>query len=277
MRIGITGVTGKLGGGLAQTLAEGKYDLVLLARSPERAPKIEGAQVRKMTYADNEEVVSSLEGIDVLLMVSAKENADRLSEHRAFVDAAKVAGVQHIVYTSFYNNAADATFTLGRDHYWTEQHIKELGFKYTFIRDNFYLDFLVDMAREAGEIRGPAGAGVVSAVVRSDVAAVLAAILKSPEDFENRILDMTGPRDYSLAEVCEVCSKSWNKDVVYVDETLEEAYESRKKWNPQDWEMESWVSTYTAIEKGEQAGVSRDIEEVLGRPATSLEEFLAVK
>lgn len=34
------------------------------------------------------------------------------------------------------------------------------------------------------------------------------------------------------------------------------------------------VTIYTAIEKGEQEGVSQDIEKVLGWPAISLEQLL---
>lgn len=36
----------------------------------------------------------------------------------------------------------------------------------------------------------------------------------------------------------------------------------------------AWVSTYTAIKVGEQAGVSTDVENVLGHPATSLLDIL---
>ena len=64
------------------------------------------------------------------------------------------------------------------------------------------------------------------------------------------------------------------KGITYYNETVEEAYKSRRKWEAEQWEYDSWVSTYTAIEKGEQEGVSLDIEKVLGRPATSIEQLL---
>ena len=69
-----------------------------------------------MVYANTPEVVEALKGIDVLLMVSARENPERVEEHKSFLDAAKLAGVQHIVYTSFYGADEKATFTLSRDH-----------------------------------------------------------------------------------------------------------------------------------------------------------------
>lgn len=61
------------------------------------------------------------------MMVSGAESADRVQQHYTFVDAAAAAGVRHIVYTSFVAAAPDSTFTLGRDHYATEQRIRRRG------------------------------------------------------------------------------------------------------------------------------------------------------
>ena len=83
-------------------------------------------------------------------MVSASESADRLDQHFTFVDAAAAAGVRHIIYTSFVNAAPDAIFTLVRDHYATEQRIVDSGMACTFLRDNFYLDFMEPFAGERG-------------------------------------------------------------------------------------------------------------------------------
>jgi len=236
--IGITGVTGKLGSYVADLVDQQGISSIHLARRPERAKVYASAEIRKMVYANTPEVVDALKGIDVLLMLSARENPERVEEHKSFLDAAKLAGVQHIVYTSFYGADEKATFTLSRDHAQTEAYIKKLGFTYTFLRDNFYLDFFIDIALENGEIRGPAGRGRVSAVARKDTSRVAAEILLNPKEWENQ------------------------------------TYESRKKWPAQTWEYDAWVSTYTAIKAGEQAGVSTDVEKVLGHPASSLLDIL---
>ena len=272
--IGITGVTGKLGSYVADLVDKKGIASIHLARSPERATVYASAEIRKMVYANTPEVVEALKGIDVLLMVSARENPERVEEHTSFLDAAKLAGVQHIVYTSFYGADEKATFTLSRDHAQTEAYIKKLGFTYTFLRDNFYLDFFIDIALENGEIRGPAGRGRVSAVARKDTSRVAAEILLNPKEWENQTLNLTGPEDLSMEEIVALLSKESGKTITYVDESVEEAYESRKKWPAQTWEYDAWVSTYTAIKAGEQAGVSTDVEMVLGRPAMSLIDVL---
>ena len=272
--IGITGVTGKLGSYVADLVDKKGIASIHLARSPERATVYASAEIRKMVYANTPEVVEALKGIDTLLMVSARENPERVKEHKDFLDAAKLAGVQHIIYTSFYGAGEKATFTLSRDHAQTEAYIKELGFTYTFLRDNFYLDFFIDIALENGEIRGPAGRGRVSAVARKDTSRVAAEILLNPKEWENQTLNLTGPEDLSMEEIVALLSKESGNAITYVDESVEEAYESRKKWPAQNWEYDAWVSTYTAIKAGEQAGVSTDVEKVLGRPAMSLIDVL---
>ena len=227
--IGITGVTGKLGSYVSDLVDKKGIASIHLARSPERATVYASAEIRKMVYANTPEVVEALKGIDVLLMVSARENPERVEEHTSFLNAAKLAGVQHIVYTSFYGADEKATFTLSRDHAQTEAYIKELGFTYTFLRDNFYLDFLIDIALENGEIRGPAGRGRVSAVARKDTSRVAAEILLNPKEWENQTLNLTGPEDLSMEEIVELLSKETGNAITYVDESVEEAYESRKK------------------------------------------------
>ena len=62
--------------------------------------------------------------------------------------------------------------------------------------------------------------------------------------------------------------------VSYIPETIEEAYQSRKAWPAEDWEYDGWVSTYTAIAAGEQAGLTNDVDRVLGRKPISLADLI---
>ena len=237
--IGMTGVTGNLGSYVANLIDQKGIASIHLARSPERAKVYASAEIRKMVYANTPEVVDALKGIDTLLMVSARENPERVKEHMEFLDAAKLAGVEHIVYISFYGADEKATFTLSRDHAQTEAYIKELGFTYTFLRDNFYLDFLINIALENGEIRGPAGSGLVSAVARKDTSRVVAEILLNPKEWVNQSLSLTGSEYLSMQEIVALLSKESGKIITYVDESVEEAYESRKKWPAQTWEYDA--------------------------------------
>ena len=222
----ITGVTGKLGGTVATGLQDLAPQLRLLVRDAGRVPRLEG-DVAVMEYGDAEASRKALTGVDVLFMGSAGENPDRVHQHQVFVEAAAAAGVGHIVYTSFLAAAPDATFTLARDHWYTEQHIRESGMAWTFLRDSFYLDFFPGIVDEHGVMRGPAGNGRVGAVARQDVARSAVAVLRDPSPHAERTYDMTGPEALSLTDMARIIGEAQGREVTYREETVEEAYASR--------------------------------------------------
>ncbi|MFC7959655.1 SDR family oxidoreductase [Rhodococcoides kroppenstedtii] len=272
--IAVTGSTGAVGGAVAALLTDSGTPLRLLVRDVGRAPVIPNSAVAQCSYDDIDASMRALRGVDVLFMVSGSESATRLDEHRTFVDAAAAAGVRHLVYTSFFGAAPDATFTLARDHFHTEQHIVASGIGHTFLRDNFYADVMEHFAGEDGVIRGPAGGGRVSLVARADVARVAAAVLTNPAAHVGESCDVTGPEALTMAEVAAVIGEVRGREVTFHDETLEEAYASRAQWNAPDWQNDAWVSTYTAIASGELSRVSEDVERVTGRRAMTLREVL---
>lgn len=277
MKIAVTGSTGFVGGLVAKNLAKEGVPLALLVRSAGRAPSLPDAQVFETSgYLDYDANVAALKDVKVAFMVSAAESEDRLEQHRRFVDAAAKAGVKHLVYLSFQGAAPDATFTLARTHWDTEEYIKASGMKFTFLRDSFYIDFFALLAGDDGVIRGPAGEGRVAAVTRANAAEVAARILLNPGAHENRVYTLTGPEALSMSEVARIVSEETGKNISFYDESIEEAYESRKAWDAPDWQYDAWVSTYTAIAEGELAELTDSVLEITGHAPTSLREFLRV-
>jgi len=273
--LAITGSTGQLGGQVARLLSAAGSPQRLLVRDAHRAPDLDGAVPAVASYADPAQSRAALAGVKTLLMVSAAEAEDRLQQHYAFVDAAAEAGVQHIVYTSFFGAAPTCTFTLGRDHYATEERIRASGMDYTILRDNFYLDFLPLLAGEDGVIRGPAGDGVMAAVSRADIARSALTVLSDPALHVGRSYDLTGPEDISLSAAAELLTAGTGRTIKYHNETVEEAYASRKPYGAPPWQVDAWVSTYTAIAAGELAGPTSAVHELTGREPQGLADFLA--
>jgi uncharacterized protein YbjT (DUF2867 family) len=293
--LAITGATGFIGGRVAEALAHRGIALRLIVRNADRAPTLAGATIAIADYSDQAAARHALDGVHTLFMVSGTESADRLDAHRSFIDAAVGAGVQRIVYLSFFGAAPEATFTLARDHWHTEERIRRSGVAYTFLRDNLYADFLPFMVGEDGVIRGPAGTGHFAPVARRDVADVAVEVLtaacdaglatsdnprplstgqhRSPHD--DRTYHLTGPDLMTVADVAAVITKATGRHATYRDETESEAFESRASYGAPDWQVRAWVSTYQAIAAGELAPVTGDVESVIGRPPVSLADLLA--
>ncbi|GAB2592364.1 SDR family oxidoreductase [Microlunatus antarcticus] len=269
--LAVTGSTGRVGGQVARRLGPAVGRLVV--RDAARAPRIDGdPEVVEASYGDRAAALRALEGVDVLFMVSAAESPVRRDEHRTFIEAAAEAGVGQIVYTSFAGAAPDAIFTLGRDHHDAEQAIRASGMSWTLLRDNFYSDFFPLFADEEGVVRGPAGDGVVAAVARADVADAAVAVLQDPARHVGEVCTLTGPEAFSVRQACDRMTTALGRPFSYVEETVEEAYASRRRWSTEPWQLDAWVSTYLAIGSGQLAAVSPDVERLTGHAPRTLEQ-----
>ena len=272
MNLAITGSSGNIGGMVARHLNTRGLPLILPLRNPTKAPYLSNCEARRFAYGDLELAKQALNEVDVLFMVSAAESPTREQEHLTLVQAASEAGVQHIVYLSFAQVALDSTFTLlARTHAVTENAIRQTNMRYTFLLDNFYSEMMATIANTDGIIAGPADDGRVACVSQRDVAQaaanVIADIACDNHCHDNQTYTLTGSQSLSFAEIAAVLTEITGKPHRYHNETLEEAFASRKAAYPDtpDWQIEAWVSTYTAIAKGELAAVSDDLPKLLDR------------
>ncbi|GAA1261691.1 SDR family oxidoreductase [Kitasatospora nipponensis] len=268
--LAVTGASGRLGGRVARRLAAAGVPQRLLARNLAKVPDLPDSAALPCAFGDREAVLRALDGVDRVLMVSASEAPDRLEQHRTFVDAAAEAGVGHLVYVSFFGAAPDATFTLARDHWQTEQHIRASGLAFTFLRDNLYADFMPAMVGEDGVIRGPGGQGRAAVVAQDDIADAAAAVLTRADEHAGATYDLTGPHALTFEEIAAVVAHATGRPVRYQAETVEEAYASRARYGAPTWQLDAWVSTYTAVAAGELDGVSDAVPRLTGHPATDL-------
>lgn len=272
--IAVTGSTGEVGGRVARRLAERGLEQRLVVRDPSRAPELEGAEVKQASnYEARDEMEAALRGARTLFLASGEEARNRVEQHKAAVDAAKAAGVERIVYLSFYGARPDSAFTFGRDHFHTEEHIKASGLSYAFSRDNIYLDFVPFFAGADGAIRGPGGNGRFAPVARDDIADVVVELLTNP-DRDGQAYEVASDESYTLAEAAERLGRAIDREITYVDETMEEAWASRRPSGEEDWVIEGWITTYVAIAKGELAEPTSTVKDVTGHAPQRLEELL---
>ena len=281
MKIAITGSSGHIGGMVARHLSARGLPLILPLRTPAKAPDLPACEARLFAYGDFELARQALSGVDVLFMVSAAESPTREQEHLTLVRAAAAAGVQHLVYLSFAGASASSTFTLARTHAATEAAIQQTTMRYTFLRDNFYSEMMATIANADGIIAGPAGDGRVACVSQQDVAQaaanILAAIAFGDDRHHNRSYTLTGSEALTFADIAAVLTDITGKPHRYHNQTLDEAYASRKRDYPETpaWQIEAWVSTYTAIAGGELATVSDDLPQLLGRAPRRFAEVVS--
>jgi NAD(P)H dehydrogenase (quinone) len=303
--LAITGATGQLGGKVAARLAKLGLEQRLIVRDPARAPHLPGAEIKiASSYGNAMAMGRALMGVDTLFLVSARDKFgvllfsalkketppqyDRLQEQITAIDAAAAVGVKRIVYISFINAVADATFILAKDHYYTEEHIRKTGMSFTFLRTSLYTDNVPLAVSADNVIRVPAGEGRAAWVTRDDIADVAVAVL-TENGHEGHAYDVTGPEALTIAETAERLSFAAGSRITYQMQTPHEArtlrttsrldkFEAERKAitgsGLSEYEVEVLVTHFLQIAAGELANVSDTVPRLTGHKAQSLADYL---
>jgi uncharacterized protein YbjT (DUF2867 family) len=271
----ITGASGHVGRRTAELLAQKGRALRLMVRDAKRAPKLSNSEIVEADYANSESLDKAFSGVDTAFVVSGHaEPGERAKLHKNAFDAAARNGVGHVVYLSFQGASPDSKFPFGRDHHQSEQYLRASGMLFSALRDNLYLDMVLELFNEDGVIRAPAGQGAAAYVAREDVAQVTAAVLSNPPD-SSAVYDVTGPEALTLAEAAKRLSALVGRELRYENESVEESRKWRSKFDAPAWEVETWLGSYLAIAAGELAAVSDTVLRFTGRQPLSLESYFA--
>ena len=189
MKIAVTAASGKLGSAIVEATVKltSTDQVVALARTPERALGL-GVEVRPGDYEDAEQLEQSLQGVDVVLLVSGMDAPDkRIGQHRNVIEAAKKAGVSKIVYTSVQGAEENTAFSpVIQSNRQTEQDVRESGLEWVNGRNGIYIEpdiEYIDSYKKAGGIFNCAGEGKCGYTTREELGYAYARMLV--EDIHN--------------------------------------------------------------------------------------------
>ncbi|WP_342381048.1 SDR family oxidoreductase [Myxococcus stipitatus] len=220
----VTGASGQLGRRVVELLLESHHGpLIVTTRAPAKLADLaaRGVIVRKADFDDAASLDAAFAGAQRLLLISTDAldvPGRRITQHQNAVDAARRAGVRHIVYTSLTRPEPDSPVTIAKDHWATEQSLEKSGLGFTVLRNNFYADLLLHSLPRAvatGQLVAATGTGATAFVTREDCARVAVAALVSAFDGK-RTLDVTGPAAVSHEELARLVSKLTGRPVQYL-------------------------------------------------------------
>jgi NAD(P)H dehydrogenase (quinone) len=228
-----------------------------------------GVESRELDYNRPETLESALQGAEKVLLISGSEVGQRVAQHTAVVEAAKKAGVQHIVYTSA--PFADTTeLVLAPEHKATEEAILASGLAYTFLRNGWYHENYGDTFKQGaatGEIVGAAGDGRVASAARKDFADAAVAVLTQP-GHENKIYELTGDTAWTFADLAEEIAKVADRPVTYRNLTVEGLQEHLVSVGTPP-EIAGFVAALDGnIAAGTLGHTPGDLRNLIGRPTT---------
>jgi NAD(P)H dehydrogenase (quinone) len=278
--VAVTGASGQLGRKVADRLLEQlePSQVVLLTRSPEAlaAYSERGATVRRADFDEPASLSDAFTGADRALLISALDFERRTGQHRAAIAAAKTAGVRHVIYTSIpepEGNPAAAS----PSHYATELAARDSGLAWTFLRNSLYSDFQVPVVAQAiasGQLVTSAGDGRVAFVARDDCAGAAAAVLVQ-DGHEGKAYDITGPEAIGPRDLAALAAELGDRPVEVVSVDDDALVAGMIANGVPEAVAPILLSFVIAAREGFLDAVSSAVEDLTGKPPTSLREVVA--
>ena len=275
MKIAVTGASGKLGHHAVEELLKRvpAEQVVALARTTGRALDIaaQGVEVRAADYARPETLGPALEGVERLLLVSSSEVGQRAAQHQAVIEAARVAGVKLVAYTSILH-ADRSGLALAKEHLETEKMLRASGIPFVILRNGWYIENYTENLGPAlahGAIVGSADGGRIAAATRADFAAA-AAVVITGEGHEGKVYELAGDRPFTMDELAAEVSKAVGRPIVYSDLPPTEYQKVLEGAGVPTPFAHVLVDSDLGIVRGELDDDSGDLRRLIGRPTTPL-------
>lgn len=278
--IAITGANGQLGKLVLHELSKRHpaNQIIACVRDLTKAAELSGlgVQLREADYDRPETIERALKGVDKVLLISAVVPGQRLRQHMAVINAARVAGVSYIAYTSILN-ADTSTLSLAEEHRQTEKAIKASGLRYALLRNGWYLENhtgAIPLAIQHGGFIGSSGEGRFASGSRADYAEAAAVVLAGKSD-ENQVFELAGDHSFIMPELAQEVSRQTGHDVPYKNLSPEEYRVALLGFGVPQMLADVAVDADSKAQQGELDSHSKALSRLIGRPTTTLTQAIA--
>lgn len=270
----VTGATGNTGRAVVDALASRGVPVRVMVRShADRAKLPADVAVAVADFDDPPSIAAALDGAErAYLVTPSSERAEE--QQRRFADLAVKAGLRHLVVLSQLAADQHSPVRFLRYHGAVEQHVRDLGIPFTFLRPNLFFQGLLAFAgtiSAEGRFYAPIGDATVSAVDVRDIAAV-AAVTLTEHGHEGATYTVTGPAPITHAQIAAALTGATGHDVTFID-VPPEAFAASLRGVLPPWQVEGLLEDYEHYRRGEAASVSAAVTELTGRPPTDVRQF----
>jgi len=290
----ISGASGSLGRKITEQLLEKipAENLSVSTRTPNNLDALSqrSVVVHAADYNDPVALERAYAGSDVLMLISSLAVTKRVPEHRNAINAAKRAGIKHIVYTSTAGIHPQNPTLSASDHIVTEDDLRRCGIGYTIMRNACYAEVFPTVAAQpvlrSGEWVQVEGNGKLAPISKNDIARTAVACMLDPARHDGAVYEVTGPELVSFRDIAAMASEVYGVPIRYVPVSVEERYAMfdamgvpRQYAEGMDghpdahlWCSEEMVTADVAFQAGYHAILTHHVELITGQKPMSLRE-----
>ena len=273
----ITGATGLNGKETVRQLSARGVQVRALVRNVERAADIASLPNVEIVAGDlgkPETLAGPLRGVDRALLISSSDPV-MLDVQSHFVDAAKAAGVAHVVKLSGIMPERDSAFRFARMHGDIEAYLEASGMAFTHLRAG---EFMPAYFRQAAGIAAtgsfmlPMADARIASIDIGDLAEI-AALTLTGGGHEGKTYRLTGPEALTMTEVAERLSAATGNAIRYINVRPEEYLSANLSRGMPPYLADALIELYAERRNGKEGTVFPDAAELLGRRPVSFSEF----
>ncbi len=255
MTIALTASTGKVGTALLTQARELGLPIRALARRGEIP----------FDFGDPATYARALDGIRTLILVSPPLR-DQDTRDVALIDAAREAGVAHVVKLSGYR-ADEARSRFAAQHRTVEARLRTSGLGWTFVRPTFFMENLLALATPiaAGAYPAPLGEARMAQVAVDDIASVLLTAARAPEQHREAVYTLTAKAADNGEDIARALAEATEHPVRYVDLPEDTLRQELHRGGHDAWAAEGVIEAYRNVRAGGVTATTDDVLRVTGR------------
>jgi uncharacterized protein YbjT (DUF2867 family) len=272
-RVLVTGANGNVGREVLRACVSGAFDV---RAADLTVPSRQDVSFARLDFTDRSTWPAALEGCDFVFLLRPPPLGDMATTLNPFVDAAFASGVKHLVFLS----VAGAESKSWVPHRKVEDHLRTTSGSWTVLRPGFFAQNLGDAYRldlaEDDRLYVPAADGRVAFLDVADLGDMTARILADPPRFRGQAIRLAGPEAVTFTQLAERLTTVLGRPIRYVPATIPGYvwHLWRRRRLPL---MQVVVQTvlHVGLRSGEAEAIDDQQLALLGRPATSIDGYLA--
>ena len=271
----VTGATGRNGKELLRVLSAKGFAVRALVRNPAEAiAALPNVEIVQGDMARPETLAAGLRGVDRAMLISSSDPM-MLDVQTNFIDAAKQAGVTHVVKLSGIMPELDSAFRFARMHGEIEKRLEASGMAFTHLRAG---EFMPAYFRQVPNITAkgamflPMEEARIASIDVGDIAEIAAKVLTG-SGHEGKTYPLTDPEALTMTEVAEKLSAAAGKTIRYVNVPPEAARQAQLAAGMPPHLADALFELFAERRNGKEAKVWPDAQALLGQLPTSFDEF----
>ncbi|MFF2391639.1 SDR family oxidoreductase [Nocardia sp. NPDC058114] len=269
----VTGATGNIGSTLVGLLVDAGAQVRAVSRGTRPVDLPTGVEHTVADLGDLDSLSPALQGADALFLLITGEQLMTGPEPALLLKTAADAGIRRVVFVS----SQGAVTRPQSDGYARtiafEQALAESGLEWTALRPGAFFSNTfawIEPVRTQRVIPAPFGDIGLPAVDPADIAAVAAVALRE-DGHHGRAYTLTGPAVITPRDQAAAVADAIDAPITFLELTVDEAKQNMLRFMPEP--VADHTLTILGMPTAEEQQVSTDIEDVLGRPATTYAQW----